>query len=78
MVARGTEEEAATTEREQERRSLPWGRKIRREETLERERRESCGGCQEKEKEKGLKSEEELMSDSAICKLTKLRGSLKL
>ena len=42
-----------TTERERERRLLPWGREIReRGRSQERARREACGGCKEEEKEK--------------------------
>ena len=42
-----------TTERERERRLLPWGREIReRGRSQERAQRGACGGCKEEEKEK--------------------------
>ena len=80
VVARGTEEVEAQQQRERERRWLLPRRKIKGESsgTLSRERegeRGACGGYKEKE-EQGLKLQE--LSESAICKLTKLHASLKL
>ena len=53
-----------TTERERERRLLPWGREIReRGRSQERARREACGGCKEEENEEEEKEKEEKVEE---------------